>query len=70
LKFWIKELNLTIKVEKVLLDKKGWFIEEYLDATFGLLYKDNLKFVGFQEHVAHLDNLKAKYAALVNRSCL
>ena len=70
LKFWIKELHLTKKDEKVLLAKDGWLTNEHLDATFGLLYNDILKYVGFQEHLACIDNDLAKHAALVNRPCL
>jgi hypothetical protein len=62
LKFWIKELNLIVDPEKILLDEEGWFIEKHLDTTFGLLCKVILKYVGFQEHVACLD--KAKHAIL------
>ena len=47
LKLWIKELNLTIEAEKVLLNKEGWFTKEHLDATFGLLYRDILKYARF-----------------------
>jgi hypothetical protein len=68
LKFWIKELNLIVEAKKVLLDKEGWLTKEHLDATFGLLYKDILKFDGFQEHVAHLN--RAKHALPVYKSYL
>jgi hypothetical protein len=68
LKFWTKKLNIATEAEKFLLNKEGWLTKEHLDATFELLYKDILKYIEFQEHVAHLD--KAKHVALVNRPCL
>ena len=70
LKFWIEELHLTKKAEKVLLAKEGWLTKEHLDAAFGLLYNNILKYVGFQEHVARTDNDLAKHVAPVNRPCL
>jgi hypothetical protein len=57
-------LNLTIEVDKVLLDEECWFTKEHLDAVFGLLYKNISKYAGFQEHVAYLD--KAKHASPIN----
>jgi hypothetical protein len=67
LKFWIKELNLTIKAKKVLLDKEGWFIGEHLDTTLELLNEDILKYARFQECEARLD--KAKHAPPMNKPC-